>query len=358
MVFWAIICAMLGVAILLLLVPLTRTAEARDETYLRHYQRRLADLDRAIIADPNDETLREERTAAARQLLRLQEPGNDPTGARQAAGRPKQFYRIIASLVALIGVPLVALGVYATIGEPDRPDVPLAMQLAQNADSSSMQTMISRVETHLKSNPDDVEGWTILARVYGTSQDYAKRRQAVRELIRLQGRSAENLADLAEADIQIDGNLVPASARALLDEALEVDPTNRKAAYYRTVAMEQSGEFDVALSSWVRLRDVSPDDTEWQTLVNQRIARLEDFSKQTAGQQGMIEGMVANLRTKLIDDPSDMEGWTRLLRSYDVLNRRADAAMALDTVLSRSDLAPELRDRLTALRTELQGTLQ
>ncbi len=357
MVFWALICAMLGVAILILLVPLTRTAKPRDETYFRHYRHRLSELDHAIASDPADDTLKEERTTAARHLLRLQE---GRSGAAHDGRRPA--YRTAASLVALFGVPLLALGVYISLGEPERPDVPLAAQQAQAGENANMQTMVARVEAHLKSNPDDVQGWTILARVYGTSGDYDKRRQAVRELVRLQGRTSANLADLAEAEIQIDGNLVPASARALLDEALESDPTNRKAAYYRTVAMEQSGEFEKALSSWKKLRTTSPDDAQWQTLVSQRIARLEDFSNQAAGQiaeqASMIEGMVAGLRARLIEDPTDLDGWTRLMRSYEVLNRPADAVVALDAALARGDLEPEVRRKLTALRTDMEGSTQ
>ncbi len=323
----------------------------RDETYFDHYRHRLYELDRLIAFNPADETLKEERTAAARQLLRLEEVGGVAT-----SGRP--LHRKAVSIVALIGVPAFALGVYFSLGEPERPDVPLALQQAKTGDAATMQTMVARVEQHLKTNPDDVQGWTILARVFGTSGEYAKRRQAIIELVRLQGRTPVNLADLAEAEIQIDGNLVPASARAMLDEALAADPNNRKAAYYRTVAMEQSGEFENARISWQRLRDTTPDDREWQTLVNQRIARLEDFSNQSAGQQSMIEGMVASLREKLMNDPTDLEGWTRLMRSYEVLNRPADASMALDLALARDDLEPEVRQELSALRATVEGSSQ
>ncbi len=353
MIFWALICAMLGIAILLLLFPLARPGQGRDETYFLHYRSRLAELDRLVAKDPSDESLKEERAITARQLLRLQEPGS-VKGERGAA----TVYRTMASLVALVAVPAVALGVYMTLGEPSRPDVPLSAQQAEVGNDAEMQLMVARVEQHLKSNPDDAEGWTILARVYGTSGDYPKRRNAVRQLVRLQGRTADNLADLAEAEIQVDGNLVPASARALLDEALAVDPANRKAAYYRTVAMEQSGRFEDALASWTKLRETATEDAEWQVLVNQRIARLNELSERADSQQTMIEGMVAGLQAKLIDDPSDLEGWARLKRSYEVLNRPAEAVGALDIALEREDLTSELRERLMALRTDFAEGLK
>ena len=48
-----------------------------------------------------------------------------------------------------------------------------------------------------------------------------------------------------------------------------------------------------------------------------------------ADRQAMIEGMVASLAEKLKASPDDAEGWARLIRSYMVLGRRADAETAL-----------------------------
>jgi cytochrome c-type biogenesis protein CcmH len=43
----------------------------------------------------------------------------------------------------------------------------------------------------------------------------------------------------------------------------------------------------------------------------------------------MIEGMVATLADKLKSAPDDPDGWARLIRSYVVLGRKADAETAL-----------------------------
>ena len=44
----------------------------------------------------------------------------------------------------------------------------------------------------------------------------------------------------------------------------------------------------------------------------------------------MIEGMVEGLAARLQDNPNDLEGWMRLARSYNVLNRPQDALAALE----------------------------
>jgi cytochrome c-type biogenesis protein CcmH len=57
----------------------------------------------------------------------------------------------------------------------------------------------------------------------------------------------------------------------------------------------------------------------------------------------MIEGMVASLAERLEGDPGDADGWARLIRSYMVLNRPADARAALDK--ARTALAEDADKR-------------
>ncbi len=46
--------------------------------------------------------------------------------------------------------------------------------------------------------------------------------------------------------------------------------------------------------------------------------------------QAMIAGMVASLDARLRENPEDVDGWARLVRSYMVLERRDDARAALE----------------------------
>ena len=48
----------------------------------------------------------------------------------------------------------------------------------------------------------------------------------------------------------------------------------------------------------------------------------------------MIEGMVSQLAARLKEQPNDVEGWLRLIRSYAVLGRGDDAAAAARDALT------------------------
>jgi cytochrome c-type biogenesis protein CcmH len=66
----------------------------------------------------------------------------------------------------------------------------------------------------------------------------------------------------------------------------------------------------------------------------------------------MIEGMVASLDDKLQANPEDAEGWARLIRSYMVLGRPADAKAAL--ARARTALAGK-PDRLAIVEAEAKA---
>lgn len=56
----------------------------------------------------------------------------------------------------------------------------------------------------------------------------------------------------------------------------------------------------------------------------------------------MIRGMVANLATKLEADPSDIDGWLKLVRSYGVLGERAKAMEAAAKAKERAPNRPDV----------------
>ena len=67
----------------------------------------------------------------------------------------------------------------------------------------------------------------------------------------------------------------------------------------------------------------------------------------------MIEGMVASLAAKLKDDPRNLEGWQRIIRSYTVLGQRDKAEAALREGLSAYPAPSDEGRQLVALASEL-----
>ena len=68
----------------------------------------------------------------------------------------------------------------------------------------------------------------------------------------------------------------------------------------------------------------------------------------------MIDGMVSRLAARLKEQPNDVEGWLRLIRSYVVLGRTDQAAAAARDALASVDTSA--RGQVEALIADLGVT--
>ena len=71
-------------------------------------------------------------------------------------------------------------------------------------------------------------------------------------------------------------------------------------------------------------------------------------------QEAMVEQMVTRLATRLQEEPADVDGWLRLIRSYVVLGRTDAAADAARSALAGVTVAD--RPRIEALIADLGVT--
>jgi len=366
MIFWVLILVMLVAAVMCVLLPLSRkevtsTSESRTDVY----KGQLRELEqRGAVADE------EERAQIGRRLLSVQEQDeseNTNTGSGRAS-------LVGASLGALIFIPAFTTGMYLTLGTPDF-DVVGQASLQAPIEQQSVEQLVAAAEKQLEKNPDDLRGWTVVAGVYGRTSQFAKRENALRQIIRLSDPSASMLAELGEARTLANGGIVSTEALAALNDAIKLDPKNTKARAYLLLAMEQEGRLDEALAGWIVLKLSTAGQGGWEDRIAERVASLESRltarsqsgpSQEQVGeaaklpqadQQAMIEGMVAGLALRLEDEPDDIEGWLRLLRSYHVLGKRE----ALDTAWKKSTTVfaekPAEKERLMAAAKGLGYTV-
>lgn len=272
MLFWLIFALMTGAAVLAVLWPLSR---ARAEM-----PGRIADM--AVYRDQLAEIERDqarglfgarEAEAARIEVSRRLIAAADREGAPISGGALGR--RRAAAVLALAGIPLLALGVYGAVGSPGMPDAPLASRIARPPDQQDIPMLVQRIETHLAQNPNDARGWEVLAPIYlrlGRSEDAVKARV---QIINLAGSSALREADLGEALIAADGGIVNADARAAFERARAQDSTNAKANFFLALAAEQDGRRDDAVKGWSELMQSAPPGDPWRIAAGRRLERLQ-----------------------------------------------------------------------------------
>ena len=347
MLFWVIAALLTLGASLAVLLPLAgRTpSRASDGTHdLEVYRDQLAELDRDAARGLIQPVEAEQaRTEIARRILKADTAA---TAARTAVSTGKGT-RVVA-VAAVLAVPLVSWGIYAAIGSPDLPSQPLAARLEKNPADSTVDELVARAEAHLAANPDDGRGWDVLAPIYARLGRYGEAVTAYQNAIRLAGASASRESGLGEAIAGAAGGMVTSDAQAAFSRALELEPGQPKASFYLASAQAQEGKLAEAVAAWQAMLTALPADSPWIRAVEQAVAEANtrlaaggDEAGPTQEQidaaagmsaedrNAMIETMVAGLDERLRQNPRDLEGWTRLVRSYHVLGRTEAARDAL-----------------------------
>lgn len=273
---FAALALLAGVVVLLLLRPLRAAGNARADagaSEVALYRDQLAeitrDLDRGVIGEAEAEAARVE---VSRRLLAADEARQKAVQEGQAAD-PRWRKGVAAVLAA--GVPLAALAIYLQAGSPGLPDKPLAPRLAVSADQLPVQALVVRIERRLKEEPDDLQGWELIAPTYLRLGRYDEAAGAWTRAMILDGATAERLAARGEARVLAAEGRVTAGAKADFERAEAIDPAEPRAQYFLGLADYDEGRHDAALARWKALLAGAADDAAWAGAVRARIAAVE-----------------------------------------------------------------------------------
>jgi cytochrome c-type biogenesis protein CcmH len=360
MLLWIAMAVLTAAASLTVLIPLGRVprvqhavAGSARSIYRDQLDELARDRERGLIGDAEAEAARIE---ISRRLL------NSEAGPAKSSG-PGSAHRF-ARLVAVVAVPLIAIGTYLYVGSPQLADLPAAGRGVEQTAEGSVDDLISKVETHLAANPEDGRGWEILSPIYMRLGRFDDAVRAIGNAKRLLGSTAERESLYGEALTRANGDVVTDEARAAFERALKFDPQEVRARFYLAFSRGQSGKKDAAIEAWNALIASAPADAPWLGAARAELAKLQptatvpeqattvpgptdaDVAAAAAQspeeRQAMIEGMVSGLAARLEDEPADPQGWERLMRAYMVLGRSDEAEAALTRARTALAERPDL----------------
>jgi cytochrome c-type biogenesis protein CcmH len=323
MMIWLIFGGMTAAVVAALLVPFLRKT-SRPQNFD-------ADFDRAVYRDQLQELERDQgrgligateaeaaRNEISRRLLQVAKPNVLARGNRY-------------SLLAVLLVPLIALPVYSKFGSPNAPDVPLQERMKDAIASQDFEALVATVEVHLANDPNDIEGWKVLAPAYRRLQRWADAADAYAKVLQFAPPTAQGIADFGEMLVFANEGMVTDEAQRAFAEALKLDAKNERANYYFAMGQEQEGK--------------APALTDEQVAAGQAM--------KTEDQSTMIAGMIDGLEQRLGDSSKDIEGWKKLIRARRVSNAIDKAKTSLDLALNIFKDEPASLEALRGLAKEL-----
>ena len=359
--FWLLAGGMTMIVLALLLAPLLRRprkALARAEYDLAIYRDQMRELEEEIAQGLISEDAAERaRNEIARRILAADE-------ARRQAQRQLDEGRsgtVLASVVAALLVPVVAVVIYVQKGQPGRPDMPLKQRLAEAAQNNDLPALVRRAEEKLRKEPDNVVGWMALAPAYERLGQLDKAINAWRRAIALSKEPSADLYDAyGEALVRAAGGKVTPEAAKAFRAAQKLKPGDPMSRYYLAIADLQAGHKQKALKALKSLLADLPPDVPARAVIARQVAALaKDLGESAPApssakmaatgpssdvvrermkamanaspqeRMAMIRAMVEGLDARLKENPNDPAGWLRLIRARKVLGEDDKAKEAL-----------------------------
>ena len=241
----------------LLRAPAGTAKVDRRDANLAIFRDQLAELER----ERNEQSLGESdfqqaRSELQRRLLEEVQPAEAPP-TEIGAGRR-------SALALFIVIPLAAAAGYALLGNPRALD---PLQRQARVTPEQIEQMLGGLVEKLRKNPDDSQGWVMLARSYKVLGRFPEAANAYGHAGTLLDQDAALLADYAEVLGQVNGGTLQGKPSELLARALKIDPDEPQALLLAGAAASERQEFAAAAEFWSRLlAQLAPGSEEAKTL--------------------------------------------------------------------------------------------
>lgn len=182
-------------------------------------------------------------------------------GGISLASTDSKIYGRNALIAIVVLIPAGAIAMYQYLGSPQYIDFAGASagssssssHAAAGAPPATMEELITRLRERLASNPEDGEGWFLLAKSYMAQEDYAGALEAFEKTHEIIGDHPAILLGMADASAMLkDGNLIGKSSE-YIDKALQIEPDNSTGLWLGGMASQQNGRFQQAVDRWSQL---------------------------------------------------------------------------------------------------------
>lgn len=211
------------------------------------FRDQLAELERekaeGTLADADFEQARREL-----QRRLLEEVGDDATANLPASHAPS---RTLAVALLLL-MPVAALLGYTLLGNPKALD-PAQTVAAPRMTPEQIDAMVAKLAERMQANPDDLQGWLMLARSYKTLGRYADAAAAYGKAEKAVNEDPDLLASYAETIAMAGGKGLSGKPLQLVERALKLDPKHGHSLFLAGAAAMEAGENKKGIAYWEAL---------------------------------------------------------------------------------------------------------
>jgi cytochrome c-type biogenesis protein CcmH len=247
--------------------------EERKQANIAVYRDQLseleADLRNGIVAE---EQYAQDRDELERRLL-------EDTATTRSTKTVAPFNAQTTAYLLGFGLPLIAIIFYLKVGEPNLIANPAPVGAPPSAESAAppersqeqIEANVAKLAQRLQSNPNDPQGWTMLARSYSSMEKYSDAASAYAKATELNPKDVDLLAEYAFATAMSEGRSLAGKPTEIINRALKIAPENLKALQLAGSAAFEAKDYKKAIDYWQRVLKKVPPGSEIAEAINARI---------------------------------------------------------------------------------------
>jgi cytochrome c-type biogenesis protein CcmH len=289
-VFWLTSICMLLLALFIVLVPLVRqhkktTVIPRNKLNISIHREHLTELENELKAGNLGRKDFENAVQELEQEL-LQNVAIDDE--KKSIDFPKRS--TWTALLITVLLPVFVVGLYLRLGDVDMINAQSNAnpQQSANGEMHSIDEMVERLSNRLQSEPDDAQGWRMLARSYVVLERFNDAVIAYRKAHELIGDDPDLLADFSEALLLSNNSRFTNETLELLTLTLKANPDQPKALWIAGFGAFENGDYSKALQYWERLLKLLPPGDEQVNTLQEHINQVKHAMGATTEGESII----------------------------------------------------------------------
>ena len=213
---------------------------------------------------------------ARRELQRRLLEEVEPEAVTQAAAASHAPSRKTAIAILLL-LPVLALLGYGVLGRPQALD-PMQTAARPKVSPEQINAMVAKLAERMQANPDDMQGWLMLARSYKTMGRYEDAAAAYGKAEKVINDDPELLASYAETLAMASGTGLKGKPAQLIARALKLDPKQPHALFLAGAAAMEAGDKKQAIAYWEALLPQVEPGSEIDQLLRSGIDKMKQGS--------------------------------------------------------------------------------
>ena len=271
---------------------------------------------------------------------------HDNAVAAPAAAKPS--WSLLLGLLVLVLAVAIGGYVYKRSANPPQGEEEGA---DGGANQAQVVAMVEQLAERMKQNPNDADGWAMLARSYSVMERNEDALAAYQKAVALRQDDAGLLVDYADALAVKNQHSLQGEPMALITRALKLNPDHIKGLALAGSDAFVRKDFALAVKYWSRIEQVGPPDN----MLVQRVSASLQEARELAGLPPQSTPLAAQTKPQAPADASPVTAGGPSVRGTVSLSPELRAqASPEDTVFIFAKAAPNGRMPLAAERKQVK----